>query len=395
MNRVGLKPDYFDAVRVPLALGHGASRAGKNSTDGEKPEIFWLRPACRLGLCCRAMSNLTAPVRPLLWLTSFGDAVAEVSWSPDGTLIAVGGVDGRLALIEATTGRVVHALTAHEGGLFHCAFSPTEPLLATCGQDGQARLWNPATGERVKELAVGTAWVEQLVWSPVGGWLAVAGGRKLRLWNPTTGVVHESADHRSTVSALTFSHDGEKLASACYGGVELWEVSAGRHSGNLPWKTSLVSVSWSPDGRWVAAGTQELAVQIWELPFRAGEELAMSGYAAKVRELAWHHSSRYLATGGGTEIMVWDCAGKGPAGTAPRILQGHQSRVTALDYPRVGHTLASGGLDGLVLLWNAGRSSEPLRQFKLPAPVTALRWSPDGTQFAVGCRDGSLGVGLA
>lgn len=341
------------------------------------------------------MSNLKAPARPLHWQSNLGDAVAEVSWSPDGTLIAAGGVDGRVALLDSADGRLVHGWNAHANGLFHCAFSPTESLLATSGQDGKARLWNPTTAQPVKELAVGSAWVEQLVWSPQGGWLAVAGGKKLRVWNPITGVVHESADHRSTVSALTFSHDGKRLASTCYGGVELWEVEAGRHLQNLPWKTSLVSVAWSPDGRWVVAGTQELAVQIWELPYRPGEELAMSGYPAKVRELAWHYSSRYLATGGGTEIMVWDCAGKGPAGTTPRILEGHPARVSALDYPRAGHTLASGGQDGLVLLWNAGKSSEPLRQFKLPAAVTSLRWSPDGTRFAVGCQDGSIGVGQA
>jgi hypothetical protein len=39
----------------------------------------------------------------------------------------------------------------------------------------------------------------------------------------------------------------------------------------------------------------------------------MSGYEAKVRSLAWHHSGRYLATDGGQEPMVWDCSGKGPA----------------------------------------------------------------------------------
>ena len=89
---------------------------------------------------------------------------------------------------------------------------------------------------------------------------------------------------------------------------------------------------WSPNQRWIVAGTQELSIQIWPLPFRAGEELAMSGYAGKVRELAWHHGGRYLATGGSEQIMVWDCGGHGPSGTTPRILEGHTERITALAY---------------------------------------------------------------
>lgn len=335
----------------------------------------------------------SVPVRSLQWLVNLGDPVAEVSWSPDGSRLAAGGVDGRLALLEAADGRLAHGATAHEHGLFHCAYSPTDMTVATAGQDGRVKLWDGSSGAAIKDLPFDTAWVEQLAWSPQGTWLAASAGRQLRLWNPATGVVHESTGHRSTIAALAWRRDGTQVASAGYGGVELWEVATGRHLGSLPWKTSLVSVAWSPDGRWVVAGTQELAVQIWELPFKPGEELAMSGYAAKVRELAWHHNGRFLATGGGPDLMVWNCGGRGPAGTSPKILQGHTARVTALDYQEAGHVLASGAQDGLVLLWNAGLSTQALRKFTLPAPVTALRWAADSRRFAAGCHDGSVGVG--
>lgn len=335
----------------------------------------------------------SVPLRAPDWLVPFGDPVAQLSWSPDGSTLAAGGVDGRVALLDGADGRLRQGFQAHEGGLFRAAFSPTEILLATAGQDGATKIWNPLTGELLHTLSFGTAWVEQLAWSPRGGWLAVAAGRKLRLWQPATGVIHESTDHRSTVAALTWNANGERLATACYAGAEIWDAASGQHSESLPWKTSLISLAWSPDGRWLVAGTQEQSVQIWELPFRPGGELAMSGYAAKVRELAWHYSGRYLATGGGESVMVWDCSGKGPAGTTPRILEGHSGRVTSLDYQRAGHLLASGAQDGNVLLWNAGKSSVALRQFRLGSPVTEVRWSPDGKRVALGARDGSVAVG--
>ncbi len=341
------------------------------------------------------MSNGNAPTRALDWQCNLGDPIAEVSWSADGTRVAAGCVSGTATLMASADGQSQNRIEAHQHGLFRCAFSPSAPLLATSGQDGLAKLWNPDDASPVRQLPVGAAWVEQLAWDPTGNWLAVAGGRKLRLWNPATGVVHESADHRSTVSALAFARDGRRLASACYGGAEVWDVEAGRHLEHLPWKTSLVSLAWSPEGRWMVAGTQELAVQIWELPFRPGDELAMSGYAAKVRELAWHYGSRFLATGGGTDIMVWDCSGRGPAGTSPRILQGHSAKVTVLSYQRAGHLLASGGAEGALHLWNAGKSNSPLRRYGLPAAITAIAWSPDGSRFAAGSRDGTVAVGTA
>lgn len=335
---------------------------------------------------------VSVPPCPPAWLTTLDDPIAQLSWSPDGAVVLAGGVAGRVALFDAADGRRRHGFTAHEGGLFRAAFSPAGNFFATSGQDGAAKLWNPLTGELLHSLGFGTAWVEQLAWAPAGGWLAVAAGKKLRLWHPATAVVHEATDHRSTVAALAWRADGQRVASACYAGVEVWETASGQHLQTLPWKTSLISLAWSPEGRWLVGGTQEQSVQIWELPFRPGGELAMSGYPAKVRELAWHHSGRHLATGGGESIMVWDCSGKGPAGSTPRILEGHLGRVNALDYQRAGHLLASGAQDARVLLWNAGKSSTALGQFKLPAAVTEVRWSPDGRRLALGCRDGTVGV---
>jgi WD40 repeat protein len=118
----------------------------------------------------------------------------------------------------------------------------------------------------------------------------------------------------------------------------------------------------------------------------------MSGYDAKVRGLAWHHSGRYLATDGGQELMVWDCSGKGPAGSTPRILEGHPARVSSLAYQKAGHLLASGCQAGRVLFWNAGKSSQPLRATALAGAVTALTWLPGDTRVVAGCQDGRLAL---
>lgn len=333
------------------------------------------------------------PQRSLDWTTTLGEPVAELSWSPDGQCLAVGGVEGKVVVYEVTSGKPIREWQAHSGGLFRCAFSSSTGLLATSGQDGQVRLWNAISGEVGQTLPMGSAWVEHLAWSSDGQWLAATAGRTLRLWQPSTGIIHEVPPAKTTWSGLTWHHSRPELAVARFGGVDIWSASSVQWTTSLPWKTSLISVAWSPDGRWIVAGTQELSVQIWQLPFRPESELAMSGYAAKVRQLAWHPSSRYLATGGGIEIMVWDCAGKGPEGTSPRILTGHQARVTVLAYQKAGHLLASGGEDGRILLWNAGKSSDALRHYPLSNPITALAWDTRDTRLAIGTQGGEVALG--
>lgn len=334
----------------------------------------------------------TPPVseRPLDWTFALEDFVNSVSWSPDGKHVAAAGSGGPIVLLDGSTGTKQETWAGHDGGTFRAVFSPVENRVASVGQDGHVRIWMPLSKGTPVGIPVAKSWVEQLAWAPDGSALAVAAGRDVRILRPDGSIAHSPAPLPSTISSLAWRADARELAAAAYGRIQIWDAGSGVAQAPILWNTSLISLSWSPDRRWIAAGTQEQSIQIWEMPARPGEELAMSGYAAKVRNLAWHRSGRYLATDGGHEIMVWDCIGRGPAGTHPRILTGHDQRVTALAYQRDGHLLASGSEDGRVLLWNVGKSTSPLRQFRLPGGVSCLDWSRDDAILAIGCQNGTV-----
>lgn len=333
------------------------------------------------------------PLRPPDWALDLPEPVASVATSPDGSLLVALGSEGSAWVVEAASGRRLKDLRAHEGAGFRVAWGAGADRFATAGADGRVRWWDPVTGAIAAEWPMPSAWVEQLLVSPAGDRLAAAAGKSVCLGRPgEAGWSRTLGGHRSTVAALAWSTDGRTLGAACYGGVTLYDADTGAVTAELPWKTSLVSLALSPDGRWVVAGTQENSVQIWPLPFREGEELAMSGYAAKVRGLAWHHAGRYLATDGGQEPMVWDCGGKGPAGSTPRILEGHPARVGCLAYQKSGHLLVTGCQGGRVLFWNAGKSSQPLRGTVLGGPVNALAWMPGDARVVAGGQDGRLAM---
>lgn len=330
-------------------------------------------------------------LRPPDWLSQISEPIVALSGSSDASRYAVLGSEGKAVILDAATGQSLRDWSAHSGGGFRLAWHPTQNLLATSGGDGFARLWDPSTGTLLREISGGSAWVEQLEWSPDGQYLAIGAGRSLTVCQAGDEIVHTWKNHQSTVAAVCWRHDGKKLAAACYGGVSVYHPDTGQMEERLPWKTSLLSLAWSPDCRWVVAGTQDLSVQIWPQPFKLGDELAMSGYEGKVRELAWHHSSRYLATGGGVEIMVWDCAGAGPSGTSPRILSGHTAKLSALAYQARGHLLASADGDGGLRVWNV-KQPQALLEVRLPSAVTALAWSRNDQSLLVGTHDGSVAL---
>jgi WD40 repeat protein len=331
------------------------------------------------------------------WSYDAGDHIAGLVWLPDGHTFAVAPAVGGIALLDRAAGDVRRTLTGHAQA--NCALSAAGEFLASGGQDGVARLWNTQTGELAHELrASDTAsdWCEHVRFSPDGKLLATSAGRTLRVWTRDGGLVFENAAHDSTIAALAWRPDSAGVATGCYNGAQLFRSRDGQwepHSyEELRWKGSIISLTWSPNGRYVAGGSQEATIQFWKLPYRPGEELFMSGYATKIRELAWDAASRYLASGGGEIITVWDVSGKGPRGTTPKQLEGHTARITQLAFQHRGPLLASGGADGRVFIWDLAKAQRHRHELIPPSPVAALAWSPDDTALAIGAADGSVSV---
>src|SRR5690606_6621703 len=123
-----------------------------------------------------------------------------------------------------------------------------------------------------------------------------------------------------------------------------------------------------------AAGTQDGTVYLW--PAKNDKGLEMSGYSQKVRELAWDATSRRLATGGGPLVIVWDCAGKGPAGREPLGFEGHEQPVTALAFQHRGGWLASTATDGRLLIWQPGTFQRSLGEARIEEGLVRVVWSP-------------------
>jgi WD40 repeat protein len=152
----------------------------------------------------------------------------------------------------------------------------------------------------------------------------------------------------------------------------------------------MLVLAWSPDGRYIATGNQDSTIQFWNIA--SGKELQMWGYPAKIRELAWDCRSRYLASGGASSVVVWDCSGKGPAGTKPVMLEFHEERLTQLAFQSEGKTLASGCNEGWVSMWRPGNGRKPLGVMHLGAAVTQLTWSPSNRRLAAASDGGRVAV---
>lgn len=332
---------------------------------------------------------LTAPP-PLLQLD---DYVTGLAWSPTGDRLAATSLAGDLAVIETDPagGReAVHEVGVHPGGTLCLGWSRDGATLATGGQDGQLRLRHRDGRQRVCELG---AWVNTLAWSPTDpGRLAAAAGPVTTLID-LEGEVLGRDTAPSTVTSLAWSADGRRVGAGAYGSLSWYGPDGGEPVKRFEWKGSILTLAVAPNGKWVASGNQDNSVHVWRL--WTAEDMEMTGYAAKIQQLAWDPTSRWLCVGDLGEITCWDFSGRGPRGTRPRTLTGHTRRITGLAFS--GKVLASASADGTIRLWRS-LSTKPEAVIDLndkaapdvPAEIVALAWHPDGRWLAVGMADGRV-----
>lgn len=297
-------------------------------------------------------------------------------------------VEGQLGGVQRHTGRLVYTRPAHPAGGTTLACQPRGPLVATGGQDAMVRLWRADCGLLVREWSVGDAWVERLHWNHTGTLLAAAAGKGVFVWTVDGALLRSWPAHRATVTDVRWHPSRDTVCATSYGGVTILDPAEPTPVQQLAWQGSSLCARWSPDARYIATGEQDASVHFWIVA--TGKDLQMTGYPTKIRELAWDRQSRFLATGGGPEVAVWDCSGRGPAGSAPIILPGHEQRVSALAFQRKGPRLVSGGGEGRLVVWQPGAPNPLVGATLLSAAVTAAQWSSDDHDILAGLADGSV-----
>jgi WD40 repeat protein len=332
------------------------------------------------------------------WHAKLDDFVTQVAWSPDGAFLAVASVSGQVHVFESATGHARHRLEpAHVDGTDALAWRPDGAAFATAGRDGKWRLWDAASGKQLIEHAAGAIWPEHAAWSAAdpklssaGPQLAVSAGSQVSLWNERGEPVGEPMKLPRAVVDLAWVLGGRTLAVAISTTI-YFRTTGNEDEGRVfPAQDPVLCFALSPSGKWLLTGNQDSSIHVWNCD--ANVEMHMRGYPAKVRQLAWHRGSRWVATGGGPSVAVWDCSGRGPEGRMPTMLEFHTDLVSALHYQQAGDWLASGSRDGGIAVWSPTQREPLITAGKIASGVTRVAWSPDGKLLAAGGEAGEVQV---
>ena len=324
---------------------------------------------------------------------------------------ATGTLTGAVTTIEAgahvtAAGFVVHApalalgdgtvfllederrIESHPGGTILVAAVDSDRFV-TGGDDGRVVATAPDGTTTLLGEEKGS-WIDALALHSSGA-VAWAAGRQVRT-RSAKGETRTTSS-ASSVRGLSFAPKGYRLALSHYNGASLWFPNSAEAPETLTWKGSHLDVTFSPDGRFLVTTMQENAMHGWRIS--DGKHMRMSGYPAKPRSLSWSPDGNWLATSGADACVIWPFDGKdGPMGKAPRECGVRPARVSQVAFHPSAPVLALGYEDGFVLLCRLSDASEiPVRKDDQQAgAISAFAWDREGRRLLFGTRNGKAGM---
>jgi WD40 repeat protein/tetratricopeptide (TPR) repeat protein len=268
------------------------------------------------------------------------------------------------------------------------AWSADGTRLASAGDDGTVKIWGAAG--KPDSLAIDRVGARWLAWNPKGDRVASAGGGQIKLWDPRTGAEVGSLD--VPAESLSWSADGKFLAAGKEEAAVIIGTETGKIIATLP-SDGPAATSWSPAGARLALGADRSAdVELWDIATakKVVWHCRPSAETPGVSSLAWSPDGSRLALGEHGLVTIWDAA----AAKCLLVLRGHAAErwVFSIAWSPDGKRLASGGWDETVKVWDTSDGRELLTLVGHTGAVHFVAWTRDGKRLASASDDGTVKI---
>ena len=351
-------------------------------------------------------------------------SVNSMHFSPDGRTLAVGLLDGTIALWDVWTSTLRKTLTPHptvaywDGSWRHIrtrhyrsvtsvSFNAKGTLLAAGINNGTIELWNAATGELHKVLkgheeSVSSDISMEVSFSPDGNILASESTySEVHLWDVATGELHKTLGQHSQAANMSFSPNGSIIATYNNAGeLHLWDVATGELHKTFEKQPQItnnwtpINISFSSDGNTIATCGYDTThyrrtVQLWDVatgtlhnilkdPFSDIDSIRFSPEGSTLAVV-----EGFTLDPAGKKVFLWDVAKGELRGT----LSGNPLYPPTAVSPD-GSTIATYAGDSTVQLWDVATGTLRDTFEGTYYSIHSMRFSPDGSMLAIGAGEG-------
>jgi WD40 repeat protein len=364
--------------------------------DGYMSDIEW-SPCGRYFASAGAEDNTTKvwdteTGTEILTLNDQKEPVSDVSFSPDGRLLAIACYDKLVRVYEIPSGKEVFKLEGHNNQVRCVAFGSSGKQLVSGDFDGVIKVWDALIGANEATIKNPDGYVGSVAFIHGTDQIVASSGKLVKVWDAATQTELTTLHgHTGDVRCVVVTPDGKRIVS---GGedsmIKVWDAISGKELMTLRGHTDIVStISISSDGtRLVSAGLRDKMVKIWDL-LTGQELLTYRGHVSWVNCVAFSPDGQRIVSGGAWgDMKVWDATGD----PSHETFEAHQNNLISLLFSPDGNSIVSCSTNGAIKLWDTASGVEMSTWGEFDRVPFGVAYHPNGKKIASGYEDGRIVV---
>lgn len=194
--------------------------------------------------------------------------------------------------------------------------------------------------------------------------------------------------HSHFINDLQLSQDSRYVLSASWDAtLRLWDIKKGVTLRRFVSHTrDVLSVAFSPDNRQIASGGRDKSLKIWNTVGECKFTVDQNGHTDWVSSVKFYQDTKnpiVVSASWDKTIKVWD----NQTMTLKHTFVGHKAQINSLDMAPKTSYLASGGKDGLAIIWNLV-DGKFLGQTEVDCAINCVLFAPKKYWLVLGTEKG-------